>query len=102
MMTDDDDGSVVTVATIAESVVSVVTRVEPAGFRQVEDEVDRKDEVDQEEEVDWEDEVDREEEVDEVVEEEDDHTGDQSGDPLSGKNHPVHKDPSLSNRFYEN
>ena len=91
MMTDDDDdGSVVTVATIAESVVSVVTRVEPAGFRQVEDEVDREDEVDQEEEVD------------EVVEEEDDHTGDQSGDPLSGKNHPVHKDPSLSNRFYEN
>ena len=90
MMTDDDDGSVVTVATIAESVVSVVTRVEPAGFRQVEDEVDRKDEVDQEEEVD------------EVVEEEDDHIGDQSGDPLSGKNHPVHKDPWLSNRFYEN
>ena len=91
MMTDDDDdGSVVTVATIAESVVSVVTRVEPAGFRQVEDEVDREDEVDQEEEVD------------EVVEEEDDHTSDQSGDPLSGKNHPVHKDPSLSNRFNEN
>ena len=84
MMTDDDDGSVVTVATIAESVVSVVTRVEPAGFRQVEDEVDQ------------------EEEVDEVVEEEDDHTSDQSGDPMSGKNHPVHKDPSLSNRFNEN
>ena len=72
MMTDDEEGSVVTVVT------SVVTCVEPADFRQVEDEVDHEEEVD---------------EVDEVEVE------GQSGDYQFGGNHPMRVGSRLSKRF---
>ena len=86
MMADEDEESVVTVVT------SVVTCVEPAEFRQVEDEVDQGDEV--MEEVD---EV--VEEVDEVVEEED---VNQSGDYQYGGNHPMRMGSLLAKRCNEN
>ena len=76
MMTDDDEGSVVTVVTTTGSVVSVATRVEPAEFREVEDEVDQEEGA---------------------VEEEDD--DDQSGDFQFGGNHPMRAGTLLSNRF---
>ena len=85
-MTDDDEGSVVTLVTSVESVVSVVTAVEPAEFIQVEDEVDQ-DEVDQ-----------GGEEVDEVVEEED-YDDDQSGDLKFGGNHLMRAGTRLSSRL---
>ena len=86
-MTDDDEGSVVTLVTSVESVVSVVTAVEPAEFIQVEDEVDQ-DEVDQ-----------GGEEVYEVVQEED-YDDDQSGDLKFGGNHPICAGTRLSSRFF--
>ena len=71
MMADDEEGSVVTVVT------SVVTRVEPAVFRQVEDEVHHEEEVD---EV-----MEEEEEVDEVMEVEgEDKSGDHQFGATSG------------------
>ena len=99
MMTDDDEGSVVSVVT------SVVTCVQPADFRQVEDEVNREDEedeVDREEEVD---EVDRDEEVDEVMEVDEimeEEGEDQSEDYQFGGNHPMRMGSLLSKRFNEN
>jgi len=86
-MTDDDEGSVVTLVTSVESVVSVVTAVEPAEFIQVEDEVDQ-DEVDQ-----------GGVEVDEVMEEED-YDDDQSGDLKFGGNHPICAGTRLSSRYH--
>ena len=92
-MADEDEESVVTVVT------SVVTCVEPAEFRQVEDEVDQGDEV--MEEVD---EV--VEEVDEVVEEEDEVVEEedvnQSGDYQYGGNHPMRMGSLLAKRCNEN
>ena len=90
MMTDDDEGSVVSVVT------SVVTCVEPADFRQVEDEVNREEEED---EVDRDEEVDEVMEVDEIMEEEGE---DQSGDYQFGGNHPMRVGSLLSKRFNEN
>ena len=88
-MTDDDEGSVVTLVTSVESVVSVVTAVEPAEFIQVEDEVDQ-DEVEQGGEG-----------VDEVMEEED-YDDDQSGDLKFGGNHPMCAGTRLSSRLVQN
>ena len=73
MMADDEEGSVVTVVT------SAVSCVEPADFRQVEDEVDHEEEVD---------------EVDELMEVEG-----QSGDYQFGGNHPMRVGSRLSKRF---
>ena len=78
-MADEDEESVVTVVT------SVATCVEPAEFRQVEDEVDQEDEVT--------------EEVDEVVVEE---VVNQSGDYQFGGNHPMRMGSVLSKRCNEN
>ena len=83
-MTDDDEGSVVTLVTSVESVVSVVTAVEPAEFIQVEDEVDQGGE-----------------EVYEVVQEED-YDDDQSGDLKFGGNHPMCAGTRLSSRLVQN
>ena len=81
MITDDEEGSVVTV------VASVVTCVESANFRQVEDEVNHEEEVgDEVEEV-----------VEEVVEEED--AENQSGDYQFGGNHQVCVGSLLSKRL---
>ena len=81
MITDDEEGSVVTVVT------SVVTCVESADFRQVEDEVNHEEEVgDEVEEV-----------VEEVVEEED--AENQSGDYQFGGNHQVCVGSVLSKRL---
>ena len=77
MITDDEEGSVVTVVT------SVVTCVESADFRQVEDEVNHEEEVG--------------DEVDEVVEEED--AENQSGDYQFGGNHQVCVGSLLSKRL---
>lgn len=82
MMTDDEEGSVVTVVT------SVVTCVETADFKQVEDEVDPEEEVD---EV-------MEEEVNEVMEEDVEH---HTGDYQFGGNHQMCAGSWLSTRFNE-
>ena len=77
MITDDEEGSVVTV------VASVVTCVESANFRQVEDEVNHEEEVGNE--------------VEEVVEEEEGEN--QSGDYQFGGNHQMRVGSLLSKRL---
>ena len=79
MITDDEEGSVVTVVT------SVVTCVESADFRQVEDEVNHEEEVGNE--------------VEEVVEEEEGEN--QSGDYQFGGNHQMRVGSLLSKRLNE-
>ena len=81
MMADEDE----------ESVVTVVTCVQPAEFRQVEDEVGQGDVMEEVDEV-----LD---EVDEVVEEED---VNESGDYQYGGNHPMRMGSLLAKRCNEN